>query len=112
MSTRMKFVGIGVISVIAIAVAVYWWLQPPELVRCYSRIAGPMTLKQVREAMGRDEDPPDERKTTTGDFERSWSFPDGGRITVVFDAGGHWFYKEIGPSDCGVTPLMGKYIEE
>ncbi len=70
-----------------------------------------MTLEQVRTAMEREEDPSDARQTTTGEFERSWSFADGGRITVVFDAEGHWFCKEIGPVGCGVTPLMGKYVD-
>ena len=71
-----------------------------------------MTVDEVRAVMGRKEDPPDERMTTTGEFERSWTFEDGGRYTVVFDKGGRSTYKEIAPEHCGVTPLMGKYVKE
>lgn len=68
-----------------------------------------MTLAEVRDVMGFDEDSPDKRPTITGEFERSWSFADGGRITVVFDPNGRSVGKEIAPSDCGNTPLMEKY---
>jgi hypothetical protein len=72
-----------------------------------------MTLDQVRQIMGRNEDEPDERETSSGEFERSWTFAaDGGRITVVFDQNGRSTYKEFAPDDCGVTPLMDKYISK
>jgi len=111
MKKRLAISGVA-LAVIAIGIVAYWWFRTPELVRCYSRITGPMTLTQVRDVMGREEDPPDPRRTTTGEFERSWSFSDGGRITVVFDPNGNSRYKEIAPCECGVTPLMGKYIDQ
>lgn len=75
-------------------------------------MVGGMTVDEVRKAMGREEDQPDERMTTTGEFERSWTFEDGTRYTVVFDKDGRSIYKETAPTHCGVTPLMSKYAKE
>ena len=100
---------------IAMTMGAYRWLliKPgAEALRGYSRVEWGMTIDEVREAMGRNEDPPDERMTMTGKFERSWTYEDGARCTVVFDRDGHSIYKEIAPSYCGVTPLMGEYVEE
>jgi hypothetical protein len=94
-----------------LALADFFWLRTPELQRCYRQVTGGMTLAEVREVMGRDEDPPDTRQTSTGEFERSWTFDDA-RITVVFDPDGHSKYKEFTPDSCGVTPLMEKYKKE
>jgi hypothetical protein len=78
----------------------------------YSQVRGKMSLDEIRKVMGRPEDPPDKRRTTTGEFERSWTFEDGGRYTFVFDKDGWSTYKEMAPAFCGVTPLMGKCIDE
>jgi hypothetical protein len=102
---------VGVFLVVgAIAFGVHQWLRN-TWERRYSRVTGGMTVNQVREEMGRDEDQPDERTTEAGEFERSWTFHESGvRITVVFDRNGHSTYQEFGPSFCGVTPLMGKLL--
>lgn len=97
-----------IVSTIAIALSL--WLRSNEFNRCYSQIKGGMTVDQIRDVIGREEDSPDPRPTVTGEFERSWSFSDGGRITVVFNPNGRSIFKEIAPVDCGVTPLMGKYV--
>jgi hypothetical protein len=111
MKTRFVVVGIALAATMT-AIAGYWWFRTPELVRCYAQITSGMPIEQIREIIGREEDPPDSRPTINGEFERSWSFSDGGRITVVFDAAGTLVYKEIAPIGCGVTPLMGKYVDE
>ena len=95
------------------AFGVMWWHRASEYRRCYARVLGGMTLDQVRQIMGGNEDEPDERETETGEFERSWTFAaNGARITVVFDKTGRSTYTEHGPSGCGVTPLMDKYISK
>jgi hypothetical protein len=83
-----------------------------QMARRYSGVVAGMTVDQVRQVMGRNEDQPDERQTTTGEFERSWTFENGVRFTIVFDKDGHSFYIELAPDYCGNTPLMGKYIKE
>src|SRR4051794_32157377 len=98
-----------VVLVLAVMFGVDRWLYVPEWQRRYSQVVGGMTVDQVRQVMGRSEDREEERKTTTGEFEHSWTFVDGVRLTVVFDKTGRSTYKEFAPSFCGVTPLMGKY---
>lgn len=103
------------LSAVAIAMGLWSWLNDRsgrQGLQAYSIVVGGMTVGEVREIMGREEDPPDERRTTTGEYERSWTFKDGTRYTVVFDKQGRSIYKEIAPGYCGVTPLMGKYIDE
>jgi hypothetical protein len=105
----------SVLLIAAMAVGVGRWLYRAsgrQGLQSYAQVLGGMTLDEVRAVMGKSEDSPDERGTTTGEFERSWTFPDGARYTVVFDKEGRSIYKEIAPDYCGVTPLMGKYIEE
>jgi hypothetical protein len=82
------------------------------LLHRYSQVVGGMTVEQVREVMGRGEDRPNERKTTTGEFARSWTFAGGIRLTFVFSKDGKVTYKELAPSYCGVSPLMAKYVKE
>jgi hypothetical protein len=83
------------------------------MARRYSSVVQGMTVEQGRRVMGRQEDQPDERPTTTGEFERSWSFEEEGvRFTVVFDQAGRSTYIELGPTSCGVTPLQGKYNKD
>jgi hypothetical protein len=108
-----------VLLALAVAFAADRWLaaseqerRDAEMAHRYSSVVGGMTVEQVRQVMGKQEDQPTERKTTTGEFERSWSFmEEGWRITVVFDKDGRSTYIEHGPTDCGVTPLQGKYIK-
>lgn len=99
------------VIVATIAIVLSLWLKSNEFDRCYVRIKGGMTVDQIRDLVGREEDSQDLRPTITGEFERSWSFSDGGRITVVFGPNGRSIYKEIAPVDCGVTPLMGEYVD-
>jgi hypothetical protein len=115
----MNWKTLGILIVISIAmvtaIGVCRWLyvrSGAEGLQGYSQVVGGMTVDEVREIMGRKEDPPDERMTMTGEFERSWTFEDGARYTVVFDKNGRSIYKEIAPDYCGVTPLMGKYVKE
>src|SRR5262245_37659716 len=86
------------------------WLAAAEVpgLQSYAKVSGGMTVEEVRQIFGREEDPADERKTATGEFERSWTFGKG-RFTVVFDCEGRSYYKELAPAYCGVTPLMDKY---
>jgi hypothetical protein len=101
------------IVVIAVSLGIRQWVITSQWKRSYARVTGGMTLDQVRQAMGRDEDEPDERLTTTGEFERSFTFAESGIcLTVVFSPDGVSTYKELGPIYCGVTPLMGKYVEK
>jgi hypothetical protein len=105
-----KMVGLSLILG-AMALAVEQWLRESAWARSYSSVTVGMTVNQVRHAMERDEDAPDERNTLAGEFERSWTFQESGvRITVVFDQHGLSSYKEFGPSYCGVTPLMGELV--
>jgi hypothetical protein len=88
------------------------WLDLREWQGRYARVAGGMTVDEVRQVMGKMEDTQDRRRTISGEFERSWTFPGGVRVTVVFDSNGRTIYIEHGLTDCGVTPLMGKYVKE
>jgi hypothetical protein len=86
--------------------------QDAEMARRYASVVAGMTVEQVRQVMGKQEDEPDKRPTTTGEFERSGSFENGVRFTVVFDKDRRSTYIELGPTSCGVTPLQGKYIRD
>ena len=110
MTTKTKRIA-GLLAAVATIIAVILWFRTPDWKRCYAQITSKMTVHQVREIMGRDEDESDNGTTAAGEFEKSWTF-DGSdtRITVVFDQNGHSIYKELAPSFCGVTPLMGKLI--
>src|SRR5271170_4819242 len=109
---RLACVLLVLIVAFAVAFAVDRWHDEAKLAQRYSEVVGGMTVDQVRQVMGRNEDQPDERQTTTGEFERSWTFKNGVRFTVVFDKDGHSVYKEIAPDECGVTPLMGIYVKK
>jgi hypothetical protein len=112
MKSWFKVAGLALLAA-ALGLGGYFWFRTPEWQRCYAKATGGMTLAQVREVMGRDEDPADERQTATGEFERSWTFDDGGvTLTVVFGPDGRSTYIEFGPDFCGVTPLMEKYIKK
>jgi hypothetical protein len=54
-----------------------------------------MTLAEVRQAIDRDEDPSNDRKTANGKFERSWNFDTGERLTVVFNREGRATHKDL-----------------
>ena len=97
---------------VAVVLPLSRWHSETALMHRYAQIVGGMTVEQVREVMGRNEDQPDQRTTTTGEFERSWTFQDGTRFTFVFGSDGKLTYSEIAPSYCGVTPLMTKYVKE
>jgi hypothetical protein len=104
-----------VVLVVGAAFLVDLWLCFPaerQGLQGYSRVVGGMTVEEVRQVMGRGEDQPDGRITTTGEFQRSWTFENGARYNVVFDKDGPSIYKEIAPAGCGVTPLIGKYVNE
>jgi hypothetical protein len=115
-----------VLLILAVAFAVDRWLaaseqdrraaekshRDSEMARRYSSVVAGMTVEQVRHVMGKQEDEPNDYKTSTGEFERSWSFEDGVRFTVVFDKDGRSTYIELGPTYCGNTPLMSKYVKE
>ena len=101
----IKWFGVAV-GLAFIICAAYLWVRIPFSERCYRQIQAQMTLDQVRQIMGFDEEKSNERIGPAGEFERTWTVDDV-RITVVFDRTGHSSYKEFGPDFCGVTPLSG-----
>jgi hypothetical protein len=95
----------GLLLVVAsIALSVYCWFRTPEVDRCYRQVEAGMTVDQVRQIMGCDEELPNGIIGAAGEFERTWAVGDA-RITVAFDRNGRSSYKEFGPDFCGVTPL-------
>ena len=111
MTTRRKQLVIA-LCVSALAIGAYSWFEATRGARAFAQVRWNMTVDEVRKIMGRQEDPPDKRRTKTGEFELSWTFERSGRYTVVFNQEGRSTYKEIAPYYCGVTPLQDKYIEE
>ena len=106
---RTKLVILSAVAAVMVTiVSASLWLYAKsgtQGLREYARIVGGMTVDEVRDVMGREEDIPDNRRTATGEFERSWTFEDGTRYTIVFDNEGRSTYKELAPAFAAIRLL-------
>lgn len=107
---KLPLLIVGLVALVFVAGRLW---RTPAWQRGLSQVENGMTVEQVREVMGRDEETPNGHNTANGEFERSWMFAENGvRCTVAFDKDGRVIYREFGPSYCGTTWLSGKFVQE